>query len=748
MPRSAGDNNAAFKQIQHEGEKRESGEGEGSERAEGKAGGLMAARSIENQIAIDSFNRDAALYPDAADFVVSLGKRQEAYQVVLTSLEMPNTAWLIEREWSTLEYDLGLQTPHALAEQPYRCLTRMMMGGAVPETRALLPPPFAAVTVVSTAASSFVVELQSGLWHGLTTRSLHLLARQVYVYGGKVTPSSAPPCEVIGVLSESRLEVNGPVLDLGQSALLCVSGGGPNTFASPRQLVDVLNANLAERGWLLRMSFDPVSIEAELKVPESSTEHYVVDSTSQLFRFLGFSSAIGVISPRSFPLRSRGFPLGRLKGELTPGNYELGSFKFHLESTLNPQLVTGVLPAGSFSILQGNVARVVTLPATGPQPGVCFCPLPSGEGYHPEALARALQLRIEEAYSSGGYDGGKEEEGREDAGVAARVAAARVAVSFDESLAGGGAFVFTSVSPTGGEDRHHRHHVPFTIDWGPTENDQKIATSLGFDHSVMLLPKYQHVGAPRSFVSTPMAVTMPLWREKENISSNRRFFFSVKQRAPTTLSVQVAVDGGDLLAEVGACAIGVLLHSDDTDCYVYVSGKRDGRLRLEALVPSLVLPSRHPGSYHPVPYVTAGLNFYFPDVPRTRWNRLAEILGFTRGVASLDSNGQLAPPNGFTLEPPSYVLLDIELNHFSSNFLHRAGSDVLQTLMGKIVLFANFRYERTSGVMRLGTGVSYVSDLRIRLLTPWHTLWPLHGKNWSATLVFGSTLRSVNTEVG
>ena len=165
-----------------------------------------------------------------------------------------------------------------------------------------------------------------------------------------------------------------------------------------------------------------------------------------------------------------------------------------------------------------------------------------------------------------------------------------------------------------------------------------------------------------------------------------------------------------------------------------------------------MLPAGHGvKSYSPIPYLTSGLNMYFEDIPRTRWNRLAEVLGFNKGAYSLENvpgvQSVIVPPNSFTLEPPTYVLLDIDLNHFSSNFIHKAGNDVLHTLMGKVVLFANFRYERTAGITRMGTGVSYVSDLHIRLLTPWHTLLPLHGRNYSCTLVFGSTFKAVNTEI-
>jgi hypothetical protein len=74
----------------------------------------MSTKSIENTICIDSFNRDSTIWPNSSDFTIDLGRRVDAYQVVLTSLELPMTAYLIEEEWSRFEYDLGLSTPFSI----------------------------------------------------------------------------------------------------------------------------------------------------------------------------------------------------------------------------------------------------------------------------------------------------------------------------------------------------------------------------------------------------------------------------------------------------------------------------------------------------------------------------------------------------------------------------------------------------------------------------------------------------------
>jgi hypothetical protein len=51
------------------------------------------------------------------------------------------------------------------------------------------------------------------------------------------------------------------------------------------------------------------------------------------------------------------------------------------------------------------------------------------------------------------------------------------------------------------------------------------------------------------------------------------------------------------------------------------------------------------------------------------------------------------------------------------------------------VLYPPYRVERGYPLQKLGSGPCVLSQLHIRILNPWHTLYNFHGRNWSLTLV-------------
>jgi hypothetical protein len=455
-----------------------------------------------------------------------------------------------------------------------------------------------------------------------------------------------------------------------------------------------------------------------------------------MFFFLGISSVGGEIPSHMFPFVSSAFPSRvvplqvpplpsppplqdiylypstRYSARLTPGQYDISAFKQHLDSTLNPQIVTGNIPQGIFSIAYGLIGpTVVAIGVPGVDPPFLATPT-----MHPQGLANALKPEINATAVSG-------------------------LVTLDFSVAED-AFFFHSIGVP---------PLPFVLTWSTaTPQDQLIASTLGFDPSVVTIASIRQVGAPRKFFyDMPMSTTLPFAVNGDTVNTVKKLFFSAKQRMALSAGVSVVNIAGVLTAGIGMAAVGVVVTSA-TRKFAYVSHiSLDGtELVLQAVSPSAAafLPVE---TFFPVPYTTVGLNFYFSDMPSTKWNRLAEIIGFPSGVFSLDAGNYMIPPFSFNLEHAGYVLIDLDnLNHFSSTFMHRAGGDVKNTLLGKVVLWQPYRYERTSGITRHGTGVSTLRELRIRLFTPWHTLYPLHGRNWSCTLVFGSASKPVHTECG
>ena len=204
-------------------------------------------------------------------------------------------------------------------------------------------------------------------------------------------------------------------------------------------------------------------------------------------------------------------------------------------------------------------------------------------------------------------------------------------------------------------------------------------------------------------------------------------------------------------------------------------------LRAEAHLPesnetvyTLVLGSPPPAgaklAVRPVLYRSTPLTLYFPvpgssvppSVPygpppalapdgasgrRPRINRLAQILGFHEGTFSSGGAGSLSAPHCMDLDAPGYLLIDFQLDSFGATFSHSVPADEKQLLMGKCVLWSSGRYERSGALARSASGVAVVSRLRIRLLTPWHSLYNLHGKNWSCTLALATPQFPVRTDM-
>jgi hypothetical protein len=100
----------------------------------------------------------------------------------------------------------------------------------------------------------------------------------------------------------------------------------------------------------------------------------------------------------------------------------------------------------------------------------------------------------------------------------------------------------------------------------------------------------------------------------------------------------------------------------------------------------------------------------------------------------------------WNFEHPMYLLLDIGLEHMSALLRHRAGEDVKVNILGKVPVFALYRFERGLPLTKVGTGVSVVSQMRCRLFNPWHTLYQTNGRNWSCTLLLGAAGLAPQTE--
>lgn len=131
------------------------------------------------------------------------------------------------------------------------------------------------------------------------------------------------------------------------------------------------------------------------------------------------------------------------------------------------------------------------------------------------------------------------------------------------------------------------------------------------------------------------------------------------------------------------------------------------------------------------------LNLYFSE-DCMYYSMRSELTGFP-AQAILWEGPQSLPvvsPNQFNLDSIDYLLLEITKPNQSTYIQHQWKDDTNVRLFGKIVIYPAFRVERIYPIESVFQGMKVINQLHIRLLNPDHSLYDMHGRNFSATLVF------------
>jgi hypothetical protein len=147
------------------------------------------------------------------------------------------------------------------------------------------------------------------------------------------------------------------------------------------------------------------------------------------------------------------------------------------------------------------------------------------------------------------------------------------------------------------------------------------------------------------------------------------------------------------------------------------------------------------------------LNVHFARGHGCHWSRLAEVMGFKQGtnewVVATQFPDRLLTPNKYNFDPPLYALVEVTLQHASTNIIQRCGDTVINSFMAKVPMYSTSyggrTFERSYPMYRKSTGKGCVGELRIRILTPWHAAWDLHGREMSALFILGSERSTAHT---
>jgi hypothetical protein len=518
--------------------------------------------------------------------------------------------------------------------------------------------------------------------HGLTPTSLKLLGANVLQPGALLQPE-----EVVAVIDEFTVSTRGSSGSSSGYGLLQVQSAGVRSFATPRHLADVLSASFSDLGWPLRVSFDTQSATAELLAPLGTVIY--VSEQFMLLPALGFPCCRGSVN--TFPLSSDNFPVGaRIAVSLEPGHYDPSAFRSRVEALMNPLSQCGVVPTSMFAVERWSFAPVAVM-------------VPLTRSFHPRGIAVALTSML----------------------ALAGLQSIKVSFAADS-------FSFSS------DDG-----VPFVVIWGQGQADLDLASRLGFDPSATALAQ-NATGSPCYFHEIPTSISLPLAFMGTSINTERKFVFSPRPRVQreTLGAVQAVSDGVELWVPVGDLPLEyVVLVGGIFAVSQQVLGARTV-LRCFGPVPA-------PGTYSTqlVPVLTAALTLYYLLPPKTCFSKMAEITGFPGGTTSvMTTSGALIAPNAWNFEQPPYLLIELGLQHMSALISHRCNDDIKSQIMGRFSLFPNFKLDRGSQIQKSGTGVSYVTTLKMQIFNPWHSLYQFHGRDWSMTLILGSAQRTAHTE--
>ena len=572
----------------------------------------MGSRGTENTVCISSANRDVHAYPSPSDFMCELKQRFDCQMIVLGSLELPLTQYLVEEDWSRFFFDVGLSYPTQEA--------RTLYVAERPYTQALLtlPAPYTPMiyegVVEGRAVWRVAPSVQPINAHGLVPRSLEVLG-STRVYHDPTSP--ALPVESVlsfDAVATSLLPATSTLTPGGGAVLVCTEAGGTRSFANAEQLCSALTAFFSDPfvNLPLRFEYDRSETALAMNVGGPVTVNTSLPNLLQSL-YIPTHRGIGALTSA----RSTRFP-GAPERAVPVGNYEYNLLRQQLEILLNPLIQFGSVATSSVGVYVYGA----------PPGGAVAVSLGGFTLYDPKAVALTLSTQMQTALPAAG-------------------------IRFDFS---DDAFEIFS-------------EVPFRIFWG----DSRLGMQLGFDGDLKLAPT--HRGSPRAYIQVPTVVTLPPTFEGESTAHLRRLVFATRGRvqAAQTSGVSAEASGGVLLTPIGTVPSEYLVgFPQPAGDYLWAvaTGANAGPMpdssqplpawttRLEPLTPlPLALP---PQSGTVVPFFGGACNLYFP-APSVA-PRLAEIAGLRRGANLWPTPFPRSRPQS-VLVAPAQVCLDIPQLH-------------------------------------------------------------------------------------
>ena len=140
-------------------------------------------------------------------------------------------------------------------------------------------------------------------------------------------------------------------------------------------------------------------------------------------------------------------------------------------------------------------------------------------------------------------------------------------------------------------------------------------------------------------------------------------------------------------------------------------------------------------------------NLYFSCVDN---NVLARTLGFNECdyLWSPSTPTTWIAPAMYSLDYPNYVLVEITQPMGATHNMHAwttspDHTDTLTSVLAKVILYPQFRMERSFPFHMNIPDLRVITRVQIRILNPDHSLYKLHNRDWSFTLVMHCVEKSI-----
>jgi hypothetical protein len=141
------------------------------------------------------------------------------------------------------------------------------------------------------------------------------------------------------------------------------------------------------------------------------------------------------------------------------------------------------------------------------------------------------------------------------------------------------------------------------------------------------------------------------------------------------------------------------------------------------------------------------VNLYFARDCAAENSILPHIFGFVEKDVMWQpefGDSGIISPSCFNLDWPSYLLLEVIDPNGATHNQHNWEDDNKPRIFGKIILYPQYRMERMFPIQMYLPDLRILNRMKFALLNPDHSLYQLHGKNWSCTIVMHVVEKTIN----